>query len=198
MTTTTTSDTLNTLFPYLDPSGWNLQIDDLIFNSTNDDDTKVKVDIDGFEGEIKLDEKEADGQNGASLTGQGYRLARGTITVSCWNDLGWQFLQTAIALLRPKKGAKDPVAHEIYHPSLLALDITKIFVQKVSAPKFAGGMITCTFSCIEFAPPAKAAKKSATKPLAIGDVPDALSSSTKKDGAPPAVIPPSTVTPTPT
>lgn len=196
--TVTNEDSLNSLFPYQDPEGWNLRIGDFLFVSNPGDSSAVTVEIDGFEPESKFDEKESQGTNGTGLTYQGYRLPRGTFRISCWTNEGWQFLQLVLSALRPPKGNTPPTAWDVFHPALAAVGITRIFIEKVSPPKWAGQKLTVTISAIEFAPPPKTAK-SVTKPLKIGDVPDAYSASKTSDGVPFGPPPPPSKTPpTPT
>ncbi len=158
-------ESLNSFFPTDSPGDWDLTIDGRALSFR-----KVLVAVDGFDASSKLDVKDADGVNGASIDFKGYSLAKGTIRLSAWNQEGQDLILAVIDLVRPRpKQAKLP-AFSVYHPTLASLYITSLVVESVSGlQRGTDGLVFTSLKCVEFAPPPAKAKAKPKTPIKLAE-----------------------------
>lgn len=107
--------------------------------------------------ELKIDEKDAKGKQGAKLTVQGVKNAEGTITNQVATVEELAALEEALKTLEPKAGKGDPVPFDVVHPIATLRGLQSVLITKVSGPKLEAGIMTTTLSWKQFDAPKKPA-----------------------------------------
>lgn len=139
------------------------------------------VTLSGHDREHSWDVKEAKGQDGASTTRGGEKIAQFTATFSLSDDplsdtddyASWDAFRTMLQL---SMRGKVPTAMPIYHPDLAAQNITSVCVASVGGLQHDGrGGATVAVKLLEYRPPKKkpvgkpSSKNASTNPaVAVG------------------------------
>lgn len=107
----------------------------------------------------RIDIKKSKGSSPPTMTLLGYNPAEVEITVGIWTPDQFRFLSNMMLSLLPKPRTKSSVATsadavDIYHPSLVLLDIRSVIIEGIEAleqstPK---GLWTTKVRCLEWAP----------------------------------------------
>ncbi|MCC6902813.1 MAG: hypothetical protein IT377_27825 [Polyangiaceae bacterium] len=138
------------------------------------------VTLSGHDRDWSWDIKEAKGQDGASTSRNGEKVAQFTATFSLSDDplsdvddfTGWEVFS---AMLGAAMKAKAPVAMSVYHPDLARNGITSVVVAGIGGMQHDGkGGATVAVKLLEYRPPKK-------KPVSG---PSGKSSKTSKPGDP--------------
>jgi hypothetical protein len=97
------------------------------------------------------------GKDGHRVVDKGMKPAEVKITLTAFDDEGFEALGKLCALFQPRKRLKDRKPITIDYPSTNALGISAVVVGELSGPKPTGvqGMAAMTLQCLEFTPPAK-------------------------------------------
>ena len=98
----------------------------------------------------KIDIKPIKGQDGGSLTDEGYKNAPVTITLQIWKEWQWNEWQRIQQNFHPrtKGGARDPL--EIVHPEPNSKGVSQVYVQQLPPIRISKGVGTITLKCIEW------------------------------------------------
>jgi len=112
------------------------------------------ADIDG-DLEDKMDVKDAGGSDGASITIKGRQPAALTIVLRIWTRAQWKLFEPIFEQLYPTPGTiRKP--YDIVHPKTKLARIKSVLIRKISLPKRSpDGLVTVTFTCLEFLLPSK-------------------------------------------
>lgn len=131
------------------------------------------VKVDGAEVSRKWDVKTAPGSDGATITDQGYEVAKPTITLLLWTPEHWTAWQDMLSALMPKPGKaakKPPAPVPVTHPALNSLGIDNLIILSIAAPKPASphGAVEVVIKCVQWL---KAKKSPITTPNATLNIP---------------------------
>lgn len=98
------------------------------------------------------------GQDGATLTDQGYPGATVKITIRVWLDSQWAELNRLLPTIDPRvRGAfRTPI--DIIHPEPNLKGVKQIYVKKIGATTVDKGVVTQVIECAEWFPETKPAK----------------------------------------
>lgn len=143
--------------PIKNPQGW----DTVSISGVNTPGlAKLSEPVRAYEWDVKVGK----GAFGSTTTFTGRVPARFTMELTLWREEHFADLEDLYSRLKydPTKIAFNPAtgyfsgitAFDIYHPSLVAVNIKSVVVEKIGAPVHQGkGVYTASFSFIEFYPP---------------------------------------------
>lgn len=116
--------------------------------------------VDGAEVSRKWDVKTSPGTDGATITDQGYEVAKPTLTLLLWTSDQWDTWQDIAANLLPKPGKaskKPPRPVPVTHPALDSVGVNNVIILSISAPKPASpkGAFEVTIKTVQWLPSKK-------------------------------------------
>jgi hypothetical protein len=115
-----------------------------------------KVDV---EKARKLDIKQNAGSHGATITDQGYKPAKVTITQTIWSPTQWANLQALWTALEPIPGTSYAAPSvTITHPAAQLHGVDSIIIEEITGPKpstMFKGALEIVYKCVQFFPPPK-------------------------------------------
>jgi hypothetical protein len=140
----------------------------------------------------KLDQRNAPGTDGATLTHMGNESSPVTVRLRIWTADQYEAWKSRREELMASTGKARPKPVMVYHPALADLGIKSLYVKEVGFLRTQpGGLGEVIIKFLEFLPPSKAGV-STPKAAINTSVPNAFGS-----GAPPAGKPPSAKVPGP-
>lgn len=117
------------------------------------------LDIDN---DIKIDERDAAGQNGATLGFNGQKLMRVTVKLRMWNALHASRIGPFLKALTPSTKGAAPTSNDFVHPLLALWGVSSMLFLGAKGPtKPVKEISYLTIKLIEFAPPPKKSVSSA-------------------------------------
>lgn len=151
---------MSVIVPGLNPVDFSDVYDYLIVNDTIV--SPGQCTISGLKREEAWDVKDGNGQNGASITRKGSKLAKFTATFQLVLDpvLGiddYAKWDDFLPVLKSCTAGKNPVALTVYHPDVAEADVDSVVVESIGQKVHDGsGGATVAVSFIEYKPPKKA------------------------------------------
>ncbi len=111
----------------------------------------------------RVDQKDGQGTNGATLTVHGAKLGTATITLRMWKQSHRESCNKLLEALRPPQSKKPATPFDFDHPELDRAGLRSMFVESIDGPTRADtGIYTLVLNCIEFRSPPAKPKGSAT------------------------------------
>ena len=108
--------------------------------------------IKGAGGKRNIEEKQASGDDGATITDKGRARPKFTIETTIWTSRQWYEVQRLLPLIEPNKdgGPRSPLG--VYHPALELFGITQIYIDTITLGDLtAEGTMTITMNAGKWA-----------------------------------------------
>lgn len=103
----------------------------------------------------KLDVKQSPGTHGATLTDQGYKPAKVTITLTLHTAEQWAAFQAMAPSLEPPPGKAYSQPFDILHPSTSVRGVKSVQIEDIDGPDKGSipGTKVVTIKCVQYFPP---------------------------------------------
>lgn len=121
---------------------------------------------------LRVDQRNARGSRGASLSIHGRKLAEPKIELKAWTAEQLAQIETIIERAFPSTRTSRHDAVTVDHPALAFHGITQLLVTEVDGPETDDkNLVTCTLSCVEFHPPPTRPATASRRPAAATEAP---------------------------